>query len=160
MESNNLPAFVNAVKSVLPALGGSNLTFNKQMNAICTPLWTCASGHSYGSCYWVGSRVIVKANIGLAWWGALYLNGLECYCFDGTSPKLIGLRTFSCTSFSTALMHNMTRQMIVGHLTSQCKMLGVTSPDQQNIEITADSFLSSAENTANVNNLSRLLIAK
>lgn len=85
----NIAANLTAVvERALPALSGSNVTYNKQHNIYLSDAYTSAMGNTYYQGIRLSNRIIISDSIGE---GYLYtfLNGIRIYGFNGTDKKLL-----------------------------------------------------------------------
>lgn len=88
----NIAANLTAVvERALPALSGSNVTYNKQHNIYLSDAYTSAMGNTYYQGIRLSNRIIISYSIGE---GYLYtfLNGIRIYGFNGTDKKLIATK--------------------------------------------------------------------
>lgn len=96
----NIVANLTAVvERALPALSGSNVTYNKQHNIYLSDAYTSAMGNTYYQGIRLSNRIIISYSIGE---GYLYtfLNGIRIYGFNGTDKKLIATKDLNCCIFS------------------------------------------------------------
>lgn len=98
----NIAANLTAVvERALPALSGSNVTYNKQHNIYLSDAYTSAMGNTYYQGIRLSNRIIISYSIGE---GYLYtfLNDIRIYGFNGTDKKLIATKDLNCCIFQKA----------------------------------------------------------
>lgn len=123
-------ALATVVNAALPALSGSNVTYNKERNIFLTQGYTSAAGNTYFQGIRLSDRLIVNFDFGQGWY-YLFLNGIRIYGYDGNEKKLIASRTFYNYPFSENGAKMECTSMLLDFLKSQVKMLKQSVPVQQ-----------------------------
>ena len=122
----NIAANLTAVvERALPALSGSNVTYNKQHNIYLSDAYTSAMGNTYYQGIRLSNRIIISYSIGE---GYLYtfLNGIRIYGYNGTDKKLIATKDLNCCIFSESSAKSMCIGMLEDYIESQAKLINTS----------------------------------
>ncbi len=133
MTRNNLPQLIS---NVLPSLSGSSLTYNAEKNILLTMGYTSNAGNTYYRGIRVSDRLIVDYELGQGY-AYTFLNGIRLYCFDGSSVRLIGKRSFRCNCFSEEGAKGQCIQMLSDYLKGQLKISNAAISIEQIDEISS-----------------------
>lgn len=118
------------VETALPALSGSNVTYNSQKNIFLTTGYTSAAGNTYYQGIRASDRIAIKYNIGEGYLHT-FLNGIEVYGFDGRNAKLIGSRSYNCFFFNEYNAKREAIEIVLEYMKGQAKMLGASVANNQ-----------------------------
>lgn len=113
------------VESALPALSGSNVTYNAQNHIFLTNGYTSAVGNTYYQGIRLSDRIIISYNIGEGY-AYTFLNGVNVYGFNGREKRLIGSRSYYCQCFSERYAKKEAMQIVMDYMKGQAKMLGAS----------------------------------
>lgn len=118
------------LNAALPALSGSNVTYNKEHDIFLTQGYTSAAGNTYFQGIRLSDRLIVNFDFGQGWY-YLFLNGIRLYGYDGNEKKLIASRSFYNRPYSEGGAKQECMSMLLDFLKTQVKMLKQSVPVQQ-----------------------------
>ena len=122
----NIAANLTAVvERALPALSGSNVTYNKQHNIYLSEGYTSAMGNTYYQGIRLSNRIIISYSIGEGYYYT-FLNGIRIYGFNGTDKKLIATKDLNCCVFSENSAKNMCVDMIEDYIEGQAKLINTS----------------------------------
>ena len=111
----------------LPALSGSQLTYNAERNLFLTTGYTSAAGNTYFRALRMSDRLAVYFEIGQGY-AHTFLNGITLYCWDGTRAKTIAHRSYGgvCNwhCFSEHFAQEECVAMLTEYLRSQALLAG------------------------------------
>ncbi len=114
-------SLIVAVKSALPSLAG-NVTYSQAAKMFLTPGYVSAAGNMYQEGLRLSKYIIVKFSIGHGYsWS--FLNGIKLYIWNGTKPKLVKQKLFSCYFWSENAARQEAVKMVKEYLKDTCRML-------------------------------------
>lgn len=113
------------VEHALPALSGSNVTYNKQHNIYLSDAYTSAIGNTYYQGIRLSNRIIISYSIGEGYCYT-FLNGIRIYGFNGTDKKLIETKDLNCCIFSEKCAKNMCVAMLEDYIEGQAKLINTS----------------------------------
>lgn len=122
---------------VLPALSGSELTYNAEKNILLTMGYTSQAGNTYYRAIRLSPRLAVFYNIGEGY-KYTFLNGITLFAFDGRKPHIIGQRTWGGCNwvvFNEGFARQQSILMVHDFLQSQMRMLNASCSEQQLMEM-------------------------
>ena len=143
--SNN---FNSAIEQILPALSGSNVTYNKERNIFLSDGYTSAAGNTYFQGIRLSDRIIINYDFGqgYAW---LFLNGIRIYGYDGRDKRLIASRSYYSCGFNESFAKNECVEMIKEYLVSQMKMVNAPINENQ-LDNFSNCLIASTLNPSNL----------
>lgn len=110
------------VNQALPALSGSQLTYNQQHNIYLSNGYTSQAGNTYFMGLRLSDRIVITYDFGQGY-AHLFLNGIRIYGFDGNSKRLIATRDYYSVFFDEAFARQECREMIMEYLRGEMKLL-------------------------------------
>lgn len=129
MATSNLPS---EIKSILPAMSGSSVSYSSSANMFVTQGYTSQAGNTYFQGVQMSDRLIIKYNIGHGYCHT-FLNGLQIFGFNGRDKFLIGSESYNCYYFDSSYDMNNARESaaeIVGnYVKSQLRLRGISCDD-------------------------------
>lgn len=132
MENN--PSLAIIAQRILPALSGSQLTYNAAKNILLTSGWTSALNNTYYRGIRISPRLAVFYDFGQGY-KYTFLNGITLFAFDGHKARIIGKRTWGgCNNwvvFSEGFARQQSILMLRDFLQGQMRMLNVLYSQQQ-----------------------------
>lgn len=120
------------VEKALPAMSGSQVTYNQRNNIFLSSGYTSAAGNTYFHGIRLSDRIIINYDFGQGW-KYLFLNGIRIYGYDGRNKQLISSKCYNCTVFSEQFAKVQCQNMIVEYLTGQMKLMGNTPVSQSQL---------------------------
>ena len=131
MENNHNLAIV--AQRILPALSGSQLTYNAAKNILLTNGWTSALNNTYYRGIRISPRLAVFYDFGQGY-KYTFLNGITLFAFNGHKARIIGKRTwggYNWVVFSEDFARRQSILMVRDFLQGQMRMLNVPCSEQQ-----------------------------
>lgn len=123
-------ALARVVNAAIPALSGSNLTYNEKHNIFLTKGYTSAAGNTYFQGIRLSDRLVASYDFGQGWY-YLFLNGIRLYANDGKEKKLIASRSFYNNPYSETRARKECCEMLVNFLKSQVLLMRESVPANQ-----------------------------
>lgn len=123
-------ALARVVNAAIPALSGSNVTYNEKHNIFLSQGYTSAAGNTYFQGIRLSDRLVASYDFGQGWCH-LFLNGIRLYAFDGKEKKLIASRSFYNYQFSEMRARRECCEMLVNFLKSQVLLMRESVPVKQ-----------------------------
>lgn len=120
-------ALSNVAASALPALSGSQLTYNPEKNVYLTMGYTSHAGNTYFKAVRVSKHLAVFYDVGQGY-AYTFLNGITLFCWDGIKAKVIarkywgGCNNWRC--FSEQFAKEQSILMLKDYLEGSAKALG------------------------------------
>lgn len=111
------------VQKALPALSGSQVSYNKQHNIYLSTGYTSQAGNTYFQGIRLSNRIVINYDFGQGY-KYLFLNGIRIYGFDGHDKRLIASRGYYSQSFSECFARQQCRSMILEYLKGEMKLMG------------------------------------
>lgn len=109
--------------AVLPVVANSAVTYNAAKNVFLSQGWTSAAGNMYYKAMRVSPRLIVCMDLGQGYCYT-FLNGIKLYVLDGTTPVLIGSRSFYCNYYNEQNAKENCADMLLSYMKAQVKLRG------------------------------------
>lgn len=125
------------VAKALPALSGSQLTYNAEKNVFLTLGYTSLAGNTYYKAIRLSDHLLVYYDLGEGYMYT-FLNGISLYAWDGQKPVLIAKKSWGgCNwrSFHEPSAKEECVYMLKDYLASQAKALGKSISDSQLLEL-------------------------
>lgn len=113
------------VEHALPALSGSNVTYNKQHNIYLSDAYTSAMDNTYYQGIRLSNRIIISYSIGEGYCYT-FLNGIRIYGFIGTDKKLIATKDLNCCILREKCAKNMCVAMLEDYIEGQAKLINTS----------------------------------
>lgn len=142
---------ITLVENALPAMSGSQVTYNKEHNIFLSNGYTSCAGNTYFQGLRLSNRIIINYDFGQGY-AHLFLNGIRIYGFDGHQKRLIASRSFYSYFFSEHNARVECEQMIQNYLNAEMKCLNCYVPKEE-----INSFSKQLVGDAISNNPQRLL---
>lgn len=122
----NSRALTKVTASALPALSGSQLTYNAEKNIYLTLGHTSNAGNTYFKAIRFSNRLAVFYDIGVGY-AHTFLNGITLFCWDGKKAKIIAKRDwggYNWHCFSERFAKEQSILMLTDYIQSTAKALG------------------------------------
>ncbi len=107
-------------------------------------------GHTYFEGIQLSDRVAITYSIGIgAYGGAVFLNAVRVYCFDGSNKKLVGEKIYGGMNYcfySDYAAKSAAKDILLDYLKSQTRILGANVPEKD-LEDYACCQIEAARNT-------------
>lgn len=129
------PASIIAAKA-LPALSGSQLTYNAEKNVFLTPAYTSLADNTYYKAIRVSNRLVVAYNIGEGHTHT-FLNGITLFAWDGRKARIIAQRFWGGSNWRVFTEQGAMEESVImlkDFLATQAKMMGKLIGNQQLLE--------------------------
>lgn len=134
MNNTSSTSLANVAQRILPALSGSQLTYNAARNILLTSGWTSALNNTYYRGIRISPRLAVFYDFGQGY-KYTFLNGITLFAFDGHKARIIGKRTWGgCNNwvvFSEGFARQQSILMLRDFLQGQMRMLNASCSQQQ-----------------------------
>ena len=143
---------ISLVEKALPAMSGSQVTYNSQNNIFLSLGYTSAAGNTYYQGIRLSDRIIINYDFGQGY-DHLFLNGIRIYGYDGNQKQLISSRSYYSQCFSEQYAKAECQNMVKEYLVGQMRLMGSTSIN----EIQLAGFASQVVGEALRNNPQRFL---
>lgn len=111
------------VQKALPALSGSQISYNKQHNIYLSTGYTSQAGNTYFQGIRLSNRIVINYDFGQGY-KYLFLNGIRIYGFNGHDKRLIASRDYYSQSFSECFARQQCISMILEYLKGEMKLMG------------------------------------
>lgn len=118
-------ALVSLVERVLPAMSGSQVTYNSRNNIFLSSGYTSAAGNTYFQGLRLSDRIIINYDFGQGY-AYLFLNGIRIYGYDGNQKQLISSRSYYSQCFSEQYAKAECQSMVKEYLKGQMRLMGNT----------------------------------
>ena len=118
-------ALVSLVESTLPAMSGSQVTYNSRNNIFLSSGYTRAAGNTYFQGLRLSDRIIINYDFGQGY-AYLFLNGIRIYGYDGNQKQLISSRSYYSQCFSEQYAKAECQSMVKEYLKGQMRLMGNT----------------------------------
>lgn len=128
--SNKRNALANVIVKSLPALSGSDLTYNAEKNLYLTTGYTSAAGNTYFKAIRFSENLAVYLSIGVGYCHT-FLNGITLFAWDGTKPRMISQKSFNCHFFNEHDAEEHCVLMLRDFLEGQAKLMGAYVTEKQ-----------------------------
>ena len=132
---------LSTAKSFLPAFNANGVSYNDIAKMFLTPAWCSAAGNAYQEGLRLSNKIAVTYSIGHGY-ARTFLNGIRIFRYEGGKPVLMGERAFSCYFWSDYGVNNETVNLLTDCLESQCKVLGLGTPNRDYVRQLASAFVS------------------
>lgn len=134
MNNTSSTSLAIVAQRILPALSGSQLTYNAAKNILLTSGWTSALNNTYYRGIRISPRLAVFYDFGQGY-KYTFLNGITLFAFDGHKARIIGKRTWGgCNNwvlFSEGFARQQSVLMLRDFLQGQMRMLNASCSQQQ-----------------------------
>lgn len=134
MNNTSSTSLAIVARRILPALSGSQLTYNAAKNILLTSGWTSALNNTYYRGIRISPRLAVFYDFGQGY-KYTFLNGIALFAFDGHKARIIGKRTWGgCNNwvvFSEGFARQQSILMLRDFLQGQMRMLNASCSQQQ-----------------------------
>lgn len=131
---------LSTAKSFLPAFNANGVTYNDIAKMFLTPAWCSAAGNAYQEGLRISNKIAVTYDIGHGHTHS-FLNGIRIFRYEGGKPVLMGERAFSCYFWSDYGVNSETVNLLTDCLESQCKVLGLGTPNRDYVRQLAATFV-------------------
>lgn len=138
MENNSL--ILSTAKSFLPAFNANGVTYNDIAKMFLTPAWCSIVGNAYQEGLRLSNKIAVTYSIGHGHTHS-FLNGIRIFRYEDGKPVLIGERGFSSCFWNDYSVNNETVNLLTDCLESQCRVLGLGTPDMDYVRQVAATFV-------------------
>ena len=118
-------ALVSLVERALPAMSGSQVTYNSRNNIFLSSGYTSAAGNTYFQGLRLSDRIIINYDFGQGY-AYLFLNGIRIYGYDGNQKQLISSRSYYSQCFSEQYAKAECQCMVKEYLKGQMRLMGNT----------------------------------
>lgn len=118
-------ALVSLVERALPAMSGSQVTYNSRNNIFLSSGYTSAAGNTYFQGLRLSDRIIINYDFGQGY-AYLFLNGIRIYGYDGNQKQLISSRGYYSQCFSEQYAKAECQSMVKEYLKGQMRLMGNT----------------------------------
>ncbi|MCH5347573.1 MAG: hypothetical protein J1E63_10700 [Muribaculaceae bacterium] len=131
MNNSTLTRLANVA---LPAISGSNVTYNAEKNVYLTLGYTSGAGNSYFKAVRMSDRLAVHYDIGEGYCYT-FLNSITLFAWDGTHANIIAKKSWGgCDNwvrFSESFAMEQSIMMLKDYLMGQAKAIGQSVSEQQ-----------------------------
>ena len=110
-----LERLISLVEKALPAMSGSQVTYNSQNNIFLSSGYTSAAGNTYYQGIRLSDRIIINYDFGQGY-AHLFLNGIRIYGYDGNQKQLISSRSYYSQCFSEQYAKSECQNMVKEYL--------------------------------------------
>lgn len=120
----------------LPALSGSELTYNAAKNVFLTMGYTSGAGNTYYKAIRLSNRLAVYYDMGEGY-AHTFLNGITLFAWNGQKANIIARKSWGGSDyciFSEGYAKEKSIQMLKDFLAGQAKLMGSAVSDQQLLE--------------------------
>lgn len=110
----------------LPALSGSQFTYNVERNVFLSLGYTSAAGNTYYKAIRLSNRLAIYYDLGEGY-AHTFLNGITLFCWDGTQARIIGQRSwggYNWRAFSEEFAKEQATEMLEEYIAGQARLLG------------------------------------
>ena len=121
---------ITLVNSTLPAMSGSNVTYNNEHNIFLARGYTSSAGYTYFQGIRLSDRLIVMYDFGQGW-AHLFLNGIRLYGYNGTEKKLLTSRSYFNFYFSESAARRECEDLLLNFMKTQSRMLSASVCNSQ-----------------------------
>ncbi len=131
---------LSTAKSFLPAFNDNGVTYSDIAKMFLTPAWCSAAGNAYQEGLRLSNKIAVTYSIGHGY-AHTFLNGIRVFRYENGKPVLLNERYFSCVFWDEWTVNNETVDLLAESLMSQCKVLGLGTPDSGYVRKLASTFV-------------------
>ncbi len=131
---------LSTVKSFLPAFNANGVTYNDIAKMFLTPAWCSQAGNAYQEGLRISNKISVTYNIGHGY-AYTFLNGIRIFRYENDKPALIGERSYYNYRWTDYDVNRETVNLLTDCLESQCKILGLGTPDKSYVRQVAETFV-------------------
>lgn len=120
----------------LPALSGSELTYNAAKNVFLTMGYTSGAGNTYYKAIRLSNRLAVYYDMGEGY-AHTFLNGITLFAWNGQKANIIARKSWGGSDyciFSESYAKEKSIQMLKDFLAGQVKIMGSVVSEQQLLE--------------------------
>ena len=131
---------LSTAKSALPSFSANGVNYNDIAKMFLTPAWCSQAGNAYQEGLRISDKIAVTYNIGHGY-AHTFLNGIRIFRYEGGKTVLIGERSFCNYWWNDSGVNNETAELLTEYLESQCKILGLGTPDKSYVKQVATAFV-------------------
>ena len=131
---------LSTAKSFLPAFNENGVTYNDIAKMFLTPAWCSAAGNAYQEGLRLSDKIAVTYSIGHGY-AYTFLNGIRIFRYENGKPVLLNERYYSNVCWSEWTVNYETVDLLAESLESQCKVLGLGTPDREYVRKVASTFV-------------------
>lgn len=131
---------LSTAKSFLPAFNANGVTYDDVAKMFLTPAWCSELGNAYQQGLRLSNKIAVTYSIGHGY-AYTFLNEIRIYKYENGKTVLIGERGFDNYRWTDYAVNIETVNLLADCLESQCKILGLGTPDKNYVRQVASTFV-------------------